>query len=129
MAHYAFLNNKNIVTEVISGIDETDTSTLPDGFASWEDWYGDFRGQTCKRTSYNTFANEHKLDGTPFRGNYAGKGYVYDETNDVFYLQKPFPSWTLNETTWLWEAPVALPDLENDYFWNEREQSWELIVE
>ena len=54
MAHYAFINDNNIVTEVIVGINEDNTETLPEGFADWEAWYGDFRGQTCKRTSYNT---------------------------------------------------------------------------
>jgi hypothetical protein len=70
MAHYAFINENNIVTEVIVGKDEDDNTDLPEGFADWEAWYADFRGQTCKRTSYNTIANTHTLDGTPFRGNY-----------------------------------------------------------
>ena len=74
MAHYAFLNDNNIVTEVIVGKDEDDNADLPEGFDSWEAWYGDYRGQTCKRTSYNTFGNSHTLDGTPYRGNYAGIG-------------------------------------------------------
>ena len=109
MAHYAFINEQNIVTEVIVGIDETDTSTLPEGFASWEDWYGDFKGQTCKRTSYNTYGNEHKSGGTAFRGNYAGKGFIYDTDNDVFYEPEPVvegKTFTLNESTWLWEEVV-----------------------
>ncbi len=76
MAHYAFLNDNNIVTEVIVGKDESDTDTLPEGFDSWEAWYADFRGQTCKRTSYNTVGNSHTLDGTPYRGNYAGIGFT-----------------------------------------------------
>ena len=74
MAHYAFLNENNIVTEVITGIDEDVTEGLPEGFADWEAWYADFRGQTCKRTSYNTMANAHSGEGTAFRGNYAGIG-------------------------------------------------------
>jgi hypothetical protein len=109
MAHYAFINEQNIVTEVIVGIDETDTSTLPEGFASWEDWYENFRGQTCKRTSYNTYGNEHKSEGTAFRGNYAGKGFIYDTDNDVFYEPEPVvegKTFTLNESTWLWEEMV-----------------------
>ena len=103
MAHYAFLNDNNIVTEVITGIDEDVTEGLPEGFADWEAWYADFRGQTCKRTSYNTSGNAHTESGTPFRGNYAGIGYTYDETNDVFYAPKPGDDYTLNTTTWLWE--------------------------
>ena len=96
MAHYAFLNEENIVTEVITGIDEDNTDTLPEGFASWEAWYADFRGKTCKRTSYNTFENSHLLGGTAFRGNYAGIGMTYDTDNDVFYLPQPYGSWTLS---------------------------------
>jgi len=128
MAHYAFLNSKNIVTEVITGIDETDTSTLPEGFVSWEDWYADFKGQTCKRTSYNSVANTHTGEGTAFRGNYAGIGYTYDTDNDVFYAPQPYPSWVLN-SSWIWEAPVAYPDDGSVYIWNENKQSWELLVE
>jgi hypothetical protein len=135
MAHYAFLNDNNIVTEVITGKDETDTDTLPEGFDSWEAWYSDFRGQTCKRTSYNTFANAHSGDGTPFRGNYAGIGHTYDATNDVFIEPKPYESWTLNEDTWTWKAPVDKPDLTEEqeaagsvYVWNEDTTSWDLIT-
>ena len=135
MAHYAFLNSHNIVTEVITGIDEDNLDNLPEGFSSWEEFYGDFRGQTCKRTSYNTSANQHLLDGTPFRGNYAGKGYTYDEVNDVFIGPKPFNSWVLNDSTWCWEAPVAYPSDANadysdtslpviHYDWNEQYQKW-----
>ena len=127
MAYYAFLDKNNIVTEVISGIDEDNTSTLPSEFSSWEEFYGDFRGQTCKRTSYNTIGNTHRLDGTPFRGNYAGIGYTYDETNDVFLPPKLFDSWTLDNNTWLWIAPVDLPDdTDNEYVWNENTQSWDI---
>ncbi len=132
MAHYAFINDDNIVTEVIAGRDENDIEELPEGFDSWEEVYEDYRGQTCKRTSYNTFGNEHILDGTPFRGNYAGKSYIYDEENDVFYPQKPYPSWTLSEN-WVWEAPIEYPDDGEQYIWNENAyqgdntQGWELV--
>tara|TARA_R100000482_G_scaffold12046_1_gene3610 strand:+ start:235 stop:630 length:396 start_codon:yes stop_codon:yes gene_type:complete len=84
MAHYAFINENNIVTEVIVGKDEDDNTDLPEGFADWEAWYADFRGQTCKRTSYNTIANTHTLDGTPFRGNYAGIGFTMIQTMMYF---------------------------------------------
>jgi len=99
MAHYAFLNSNNIVTEVIVGKDEG-------GDTDWEVYYGNIRGQTCKRTSYNTVGNEHTDGGTPFRGNYAGIGYTYDETNDVFIAQEPTmegKTFTLNTTKWIWE--------------------------
>jgi len=126
MAHYAFLDENNIVTEVIVGKDEDDTTDLPEGFANWEAWYGDFRGQICKRTSYNTKANEHNLGGTAFRGNYASIGSTYDEENNVFYDAKPYDSWILNTSNWVWEAPVAYPNDDNFYIWNEETQSWDL---
>ena len=126
MAHYAFLDENNIVTEVIVGKDEDDTTDLPEGFANWEAWYADFRGQICKRTSYNTKANEHNLGGTAFRGNYASIGSTYDEENDVFYDTKPYDSWILNTSNWVWEAPVAYPNDDNFYIWNEETQSWDL---
>jgi len=129
MAHYALLDENNIVTLVITGVDENDTSTLPDGFASWEEWYGNYKGQTCKRTSINTVNNTHLLGGTPFRGNCASVGDTYDADNDVFYGPQPFDSWIINETTWLWEAPTPMPDDGNMYMWNEDTQSWDLIVE
>jgi hypothetical protein len=70
------------------------------------------------QTSYNTHANQHTNGGTPLRGNYAGIGYVYDQTNDVFYAPQPFASWILNNTTWTWEAPTLMP-AEGQYKWVE----------
>ena len=132
MAHYAFINTDNIVVEVITGKDETDTETLPEGFDSWEEFYETQRvSLVCKRTSYNTQGGEHLLEGTPLRGNYAGIGFTYDETNDVFYEPQPFPSWTLNETNWMWEAPVPNPEFDEDnpnfYVWNETDQTWDVV--
>ena len=66
---------------------------------------------TWIQTSYNTFGNHHP-EGRPLRGNYAGIGFTYDATHDVFYAPQPDPSWTLNQTTWLWEPPVAQPNNE-----------------
>ena len=122
MAHYAFLDENNIVTEVIVGKDEGEGT-------DWEVEYGNFRSQTCKRTSYNTSGNAHSDSGTPFRGNYAGIGYTYDETNDVFYGPKPFDSWVLDETKWLWKAPVDYPSDGKGYKWNEETTSWELRID
>ena len=103
MAHYAFIDENNIVVDVITGIDEgTDD-------INWEEWYGNFRGQTCKRTSYNTHGNQHLLDGTPFRGNHAEVGGTYDPVNDVFIGIQPVivgKTFVLNETTWLWEEVI-----------------------
>jgi hypothetical protein len=108
MAHYAFLDDNNVVTEVITGRDEDD---LAEGVTSWEDYYGAFRGQRCLQTSYNTQAGVHLNGGTPFRGNYAGIGYTYDEALDAFISPKPSPTddvsdWILNEETYSWE-PVS----------------------
>ena len=122
MAHYAFLNKKNIVTEVIVGKDENE------GDLDWEVYYGSKRGQTCKRTSYNTRGGEHILGGTPFRGNYAGIGYEYKEDLDAFIPPQPFASWTLNETTFLWEAPVPMPE-EGMWQWDEETTDWVAVEE
>ena len=124
MAHYAFLDKNNIVTEVIVGREEDD---LVDGVSSWEEHYGEFRGQRCLRTSYNTFGGQHSSGGQPFRGNYAGIGYFYSEELDAFIPSKPFESWVLNETTYLWEAPIPRPTDGEDYFWDEASKSWVLV--
>ena len=121
MAHYAFLNMQNIVTEVIVGKDETDGST------NWEIHYGNIREQVCKRTSYNTRGGAHINNGTPFRKNYAGVGYTYDYGRDAFIPPKPFDSWTLNSNTCLWESPVAYPEDGQLYTWNEETQQWDLV--
>jgi hypothetical protein len=118
MAHYSFLNSNNIVTEVITGRDQGSDDT------DWEQWYGDFRGQVCKRTSYNTHGGKHLLGETPFRKNYAGMGYTYDAARDAFIPPKPYPSWTLNEETCLWDAPVAMPTDGQRYYWDEATTSW-----
>lgn len=120
MAHYAFLDDNNIVTQVIVGRDEND---LPEGITSWEDYYGNFHGQTCKRTSYNTRGNQHP-NGTPFRGNYAGIGHTYDPILDAFIPPQPYPSWVLNDATCLWEAPVPYPNDGQVYEWDEDTVSW-----
>jgi hypothetical protein len=112
MAHYAFLDDNNIVTEVITGIDETE---LIEGLDP-ETWYGNFRGQVCKRTSYNG----------NIRKNYAGIGYTYDSRRDAFIAPKPFDSWLLDEETCQWQPPVAYPTDGFTYFWNEEELAWEL---
>jgi hypothetical protein len=118
VAHYAFLDNNNIVTEVIVGKNEGEDGT------DWEQWYGDFRGQTCKRTSYNTSGGVHSSGGEPFRKNYAGIGYSYDAARDAFIPPKPFDSWLLNEDSCLWEAPVPHPTDGGFYNWDEGSQEW-----
>jgi hypothetical protein len=87
-----------------------------------------------KQTSYNTRGNVHYgVDGQPdggiaLRGNYAGVGYTYDIVNDVFYAPSPFPSWVLNEATWIWESPVPYPTDGKYYIWDESTVSWVGIV-
>lgn len=126
MAHYAFLDDNNIVTEVIVGKDEYDLDTLPEDFISWEDWYGNFKNQVCKRTSYNTMANIHILGETPFRGNYAGVGFVYDEINDVFYPPSPFNSWVISvDTNWVWQPPIEIPELTQEEIDNNNYYEWD----
>ena len=78
---------------------------------------------TWIQTSYNTRANQHP-EGRPLRGNYAGIGYTYDQANDVFYTPQPYASWTLNQTTWIWEAPTAYPTDGKLYRWDEPTVAW-----
>ena len=120
MAHYAFLNADNVVTEVIAGINETE---LIEGLLP-ETWYGNFRGQVCKRTSYNTHGGVHNNGGTAYRKNYAGIGYTYDTARDACIAPKPFASWVLDESTCRWEAPVPMPAEGGPWQWDEATLSW-----
>ena len=121
MAHYAKVEN-SIVTEVI--VAEQDfIDSLPDK----EKWV---------QTSYNTRGGKHYApnsniedDGTPIRYNYAGPGYTYDYGNDAFYSPQPYPSWTLNKTTYEWQAPIGYPNDGKDYIWNESSTSWKEITQ
>ena len=111
MAHYAFLDENNIVTEVIVGKDETE---LIEGLSP-EEWYGNFRGQSCVRTSYNN----------SIRKQFAGIGFTYNETADVFIAPKPFASWSL-DANYDWQAPIDYPADGKQYSWDEANQSWVL---
>jgi len=86
----------------------------------WEGYYG--KGGLCKRTSYNTVGGVHQNGGTPFRKNYAGVGYTYDPVRDAFYAPQPYESWTLNEESCLWEAPVE--KTEGNNWWKEDTTEW-----
>jgi hypothetical protein len=108
MAHYAFLDKNNIVTEVITGIDETE---LIEGLDT-ETWYGNFRGQVCKRTSYNS----------KIRGTYAGINFTYNETEDIFITPQPYPSWIREGS--FWQAPTPMPTDGKRYEWDEETTSW-----
>lgn len=125
MAHYAYLNENNIVTQVIVGKNEGE-----DG-VDWEQYYG------AKRTSYNTkggiyydpTTNQPAEDQSKaFRKNYAGIGYAYDLLRDAFIPPKPYESWILNEQSCLWEAPVSYPNDGKIYFWNENNLNWEIKI-
>jgi hypothetical protein len=108
MAHYAFLNDDNIVTEVIVGIDEAE---LIEGLST-ETWYGNFRGQVCKRTSYNG----------NIRGTYAGVGYEYNPAEDIFITPQPYPSWVRIGS--FWHAPIQMPTDGAMYLWDEEAGQW-----
>jgi hypothetical protein len=118
MAHYAVLDENNIVVNVIVGKDENEP--LPEGYSSWEEYYGGIR------TSYNTYGNVHSAGGTPFRKNYAGVGYFYDKELDGFRAPQPFPSWKLNYDTFVWEAPKERPSHVEGcrWIWSEINLEW-----
>lgn len=119
MAYYALLDENNVVIQVISGRDETD---VVDGIDNWETYY-QAQFASCKRTSFNMRGGIHSEGKTPFRKNAAGIGYTYDATRDAFIPPKPFPSWLLNETTCLWDAPQPCP-ADGEYRWDETNQEW-----
>ena len=131
MAHYAILDENNMVTSVITGRDENDTAG---GVTDWEAYYGNRMNAVVKRTSYNTYGGIHYTDGEPsadqskaFRFHYAGIGFTYDADRDAFIPPKPFESWVLDEDTCLWDAPVAYPEDGEDYTWDEESTSWTLV--
>jgi len=110
MAHYAKVND-GIVTKVIVAEADFFDTFVDDSPGKWI------------QTSYNTHGGEHSLGGTPLRKNFAGIGYTYDSTRDAFIAPKPYPSWTLDEDTCLWEAPVAYPD-SGIHTWDEENRQW-----
>ena len=112
MAHYAKIVDGVVTNVIVAEQDFIDTQS-----------------GTWVQTSYNTQGGQHLLGGTPLRKNYAGLGYIYDSTRDAFYTPQPFPSWTLNEATCFWEAPVACPQPSSRdgralYYWDEVNQKW-----
>jgi len=115
MAHFAQLDENNIVVQVIVGVDEPH-----DGEAI----YFQTTGKVWKKTSYNTVGGVHSLGGTPLRKNYAGIGFTYDAQRDAFIAPQTFLSWVLNEQTCQWEAPVPMPTDDKKYMWDESTTSW-----
>ena len=115
MAHFAKVNN-GIVEQVIVAEPEFFNTFVDSSPGEWI------------QTSYNTFGGQHKLGGTPLRKNYAGVGYTYDRERDAFIPPKPYPSWTLNDETCLWDAPVAMPTDGKVYRWDEEQINWVEVV-
>jgi hypothetical protein len=109
MSHFAKVENGLVTQVVVAEQEFIDTGALGHGFI---------------QTSYNTIGGVHTQGGTPLRGNYAGVGFTYDTTNDVFYAPKPFDNWVLNTTSWLWVPPVAMPVDEYFYTWNQETTAW-----
>ena len=114
MAHFAKVQN-GIVTQVIVAEPEFFETFVDTSPGEWI------------QTSYNTYGGVHKLGGTPLRKNYAGTGSTYDKTKDAFIPPQPYPSWTLNEETCLWDSPVPYPEDGQIYNWNEETQTWNLM--
>lgn len=130
MAHYALLNENNVVIQVITGVDEdivqVDINGIEVGGSSeaWEEFYASrpwLNAVSCKRTSYNK----------TIRKNYAGIGFTYDKERDAFIPPKPYNSWILNEEICQWEAPIPYPVIEENsdenYIWDENTTSWLLL--
>jgi len=125
MAHFAKLKVGNIV-ERVEVVSNDIATTEQAGLEFLQNLHK--TSDMFIQTSYNTRGGVHKLGGTPFRKNFAGIGFKYDQTRDAFIPPKPFNSWTLNETTCHWEAPVAYPTDGQEYNWNETNQTWDLIT-
>ena len=114
MSHFAKITDGKVTQVIVAEKEFFDT-------------FVDSSPGTWLQTSYNTHGNQHP-EGRPLRGNYAGIGYTYDATNDVFYAPQPYQSWILNNTTWTWEAPIAMPTDDKKYKWNESITNWEKVT-
>jgi|TARA_R110001592_G_scaffold157092_1_gene387868 hypothetical protein len=142
MAHYAKLgiNSKVISVEVVANADCQNADGIEDEEVGRQFLERIHNYPLWKKTSYNTFGGQHKNDGTPLRGNYAGIGMIYDEDNDIFINKKPYPSWVLNVSEARWQSPIgdqpnltAEQNLQNAAdthnwicSWNESGQSWDI---
>jgi hypothetical protein len=108
MSHFAKVENGIVTQVIVAEQDVIDSGLFGTGWV---------------QTSYNTYGNQHP-EGRPLRGNYAGVGYTYDSVNDVFYTPQPYPSWTLNTTSWTWDSPVPYPTNGEHYVWDEANLTW-----
>jgi hypothetical protein len=107
MSHFAKIENGIVTQVIVAEQDVIDSGLFGEGWV---------------QTSYNTFQNKHP-ENRPLRGNYAGIGFTYDATNDVFYAPQPYPSWILNTATWTWESPIPMP-ADALHKWDESTISW-----
>ena len=123
MAHFAKLGVGNKV-EKVEVVHNDIATTEQSGIDFLNNLYG--TNDIWKQTSYNTIGGVHLLGGNPFRKNYAGINFKYNEAKDAFIPPRPFNSWTLNEETCLWNSPIPYPTDGQKYTWNESEQSWNL---
>ena len=121
MAHFAKINESNIVTQVVV-VNDSDGNNDTDGQNFLNNLFK--TTHTWKKTSYNTYGNTHRLGGTPYRKNFASVGFTYDSSRDAFIEPKPYNSWTLDETTCLWEPPVTYPSDGKSYEWDEDNRQW-----
>tara|TARA_R110000824_G_scaffold54681_1_gene150972 strand:+ start:188 stop:625 length:438 start_codon:yes stop_codon:yes gene_type:complete len=142
MAYFAKLDTNNIVLTVMAVdnnvlLDENGVEQEQKGVDFLKNLFG---GDNWKKTSYNTVGGKyhtpnpeggsrvvHSDQSKAFRANYAGIGSVYDPSNDVFHASQPYPSWTISGPEWKWQPPIARPDDNNFYEWNEGGQSWDII--
>ena len=129
MAHFVEINDlKKVIQAVVLDNKDTQDTDGNEVESIGAKYLHDGFGGTWVKTSYNTQGGVHKLGGTPFRKNYAGIGYTYDEAKDAFIPPQNYSSWTLNEDTCQWEAPVAYPNDDKKYLWNEETTSWDEVV-
>lgn len=124
MAHYAVLDENDVVINVIAGRNEDETVGK---ISNWESYYGRFFNARVKRTSFNMLGGVHAEGKEPFRKNYAVIGGTYSDELDAFIPPKPYPSWTLDEETCLWEAPIPMPAQEGLllWIWDESALEWQ----
>jgi hypothetical protein len=116
MGHFAKVVDSKVVQVIVAEPEFFDT-------------FVDTSAGTWLQTSYNTIGGQHTQGGTPLRGNYAGIGYTYDHTNDVFYAPQPYASWTISAPTWTWEAPTPMPTDGKIYKWDEPTLAWVEVAE
>ena len=138
MAHFAKLGTNGKVISVLT-LDNIDMLNADGGEdetvgQQYLELHNNWPAEMWIQTSYNTIQNTHKLGGTPFRGNYAGIGFIWDEDNNMFFPKKPYASWVKNTTEARWQSPIGdEPELTEEeknankyYVWNEEGQSWDL---